>query len=50
MMQYIGLHNKTVSDYRFMGNKYCKVNGKEEHISVRGYAKIMKLSKSMENM
>ena len=30
MMQYRGVHNKAVSDYRFMGNKYCNVNGKEE--------------------
>ena len=36
-----------MSDYSFMGNKYCNVNGKEEKIIERGYTKIMILSKSM---
>ena len=47
MVQYRGVHNKTVSDYRFIGNKYSNINGKEEKIIERGYTKIMILSKSM---
>ena len=46
MVQYRGVHGKTVSDYRYMGNKDCNINGKVEQISERGYTKIMKLSKS----
>ena len=34
MVQYIGVHNKIVLDYRFMGSKYCYSNDKEEEISV----------------
>ena len=46
MVQYRGVHDKIILDYRFMGNKYCNVKGKEEQISERGYTKIMKLSQS----
>ena len=42
MVQYIGVHNKIVSDYRFMGSKYCYSNDKEEEISVRGHKKLGK--------
>ena len=50
MVQYRGVHNKIVLDYRFMGKNIVIINGKEEQISERGYTKIIILSKSRGNM
>ena len=44
MVQYRGVHNKTLPENRFIGNNYYDINGKQ--ISERGYTRIMKLSKS----